>query len=85
MRKFGKEIPSSLPSAWGGRVKSAGMAGKVNYIIDNLLAEGKCEEMIIVMNNGYAFKDDGTSHPAREPDEVIVRIVYPLLIRNIVQ
>lgn len=30
--------------------------GKINYIMDNLLAEGKCEEMIIVMNSGYVFK-----------------------------
>ena len=29
--------------------------GKLNYIADNLLAEGKMEEMIIVMNSGYAF------------------------------
>lgn len=29
--------------------------GKLNNIIDNLLAENKCEEMIIVMNTGYAF------------------------------
>ena len=32
--------------------------GKANYIMDNLLAEGKCVEMIIVMNAGYAFKAD---------------------------
>ena len=31
--------------------------GKLNYIADNLIAEGKCEEMIIVMNSGYAFVD----------------------------
>ncbi len=29
--------------------------GKINYIADNLIAEGKCEEMIIVMNSGYSF------------------------------
>jgi enterochelin esterase-like enzyme len=31
--------------------------GKLNYIADNLIAAGKCEEMIIVMNSGYAFED----------------------------
>ena len=31
--------------------------GKLNYIADNLIAEGKCEEMIIVINSGYAFVD----------------------------
>jgi enterochelin esterase-like enzyme len=36
--------------------------GKINYIMDNLLAEGKCREMLIVMNSGYAFKPDGSSN-----------------------
>jgi len=31
--------------------------GKVNYIIDNLLAEKQCEEMIIVMNCLYAIDE----------------------------
>jgi len=35
--------------------------GKINYILDNLLAQGKCEEMLVVMNSGYAFKPDGSS------------------------
>ena len=29
--------------------------GKVNYILDNMIAEGKCEEMLVVMNSGFAF------------------------------
>ena len=29
--------------------------GKLNFILDNLIAEGKCEEMIVVANAGYAF------------------------------
>lgn len=29
--------------------------GKINHIVDNLIANGACEELIIVMNNGYAF------------------------------
>jgi enterochelin esterase-like enzyme len=54
--------------------------GKINYIMDNLLAEGKCEDMIIVMNNGYAFKDDGTSHPSLGSiDEVIVKDCIPFI------
>ena len=31
--------------------------GKLNFIMDNLLAEGKCKEMIVVMCCGYSFKD----------------------------
>ena len=33
--------------------------GKLNYIADNLLAEGKMKEMIVVMNTGYAFVPGG--------------------------
>lgn len=33
--------------------------GKLNYIADNLLAAGKMEEMLIVMNSGYAFVPGG--------------------------
>jgi enterochelin esterase-like enzyme len=29
--------------------------GKLNYILDNLLAAGACKEMLVVMNTGYAF------------------------------
>lgn len=29
--------------------------GKLNFILDNLLAAGKCRKMIVVMNTGYAF------------------------------
>lgn len=38
--------------------------GKIANIADSLLAEGRMEKMIIVMNTGYAFRADGTSHPA---------------------
>ena len=29
--------------------------GRANFILDNLIAEGKCQPMIVVMNSGYAF------------------------------
>lgn len=32
--------------------------GKLNFILDNLIAEKKAEEMLVVMCCGYAFKDD---------------------------
>ena len=38
--------------------------GKVNYIMDNLIAAGQCQEMILVMNDGYAFLPDASEHPA---------------------
>lgn len=31
--------------------------GKLNFILDNLIAEGKCKEMIVVMCCGYAFEE----------------------------
>ena len=32
--------------------------GKLNLIADNLIAEGKCPKLLIVMNAGYAFRED---------------------------
>ena len=40
------------------------MQGKVNFIMDNLLAEGKVRPMIIVMDNGYAARA-GSGNPVR--------------------
>lgn len=37
--------------------------GKMNYILDNLIAEHKCQEMIVVMNNGYAINESGNYPP----------------------
>ena len=34
--------------------------GKINHIVDNLIADGACEELIIVMNCGYAMPKDCT-------------------------
>jgi enterochelin esterase-like enzyme len=42
------------------------MQGKANFILDNLLAEGKARPMIIVMDNGYAARP-GADNPYR-PD-----------------
>jgi enterochelin esterase-like enzyme len=40
------------------------MQGKVNFILDNLIALGKAKPMIIVMDNGYAAAPD-SSNPSR--------------------
>ena len=32
--------------------------GKANFVLDNLISEGKCVEMIVVMCCGYAFEDE---------------------------
>lgn len=38
--------------------------GKIVNIADKLIAEGKMKKMIIVMNTGYSFREDGTSDAA---------------------
>lgn len=54
--------------------------GKINYIADNLLAQGQCREMIIVMNSGYSFPLTGDAHPARGCiDEVLVQDCIPFI------
>ena len=54
--------------------------GKINYIMDNLLAEGAVREMIIVMNDGYAFPPDGSGNPAMgELDRMLVPDCIPFI------
>lgn len=56
--------------------------GKICNIIDNLLAEGKCEEMLIVMNTGYCFRPDGSSHPqVGSFDEELINDCIPFIDR----
>ena len=37
--------------------------GKIAHIADNLLAKNEMKEMIIVMNTGYSFPEEGEYHP----------------------
>jgi enterochelin esterase family protein len=57
--------------------------GKANLILDNLIAEGKAQPMIIVMDNGYAFSPkgttDGKSQPAMVFEEVLINEVVPMI------
>ncbi len=55
----GKKYPLLFLQHGGGEDETGWLwQGKINYIMDNLLADGKAEEMIIVMNAGYSFKAD---------------------------
>lgn len=47
--------------------------GKIANIADNLIAQGRMKPMIIVMNTGYAFRQDGSSHPGLGslPEEIV--------------
>lgn len=54
--------------------------GKINYICDNLIARGEMEEMIVVMNDGYAFRPDGKGDPAGgDIDDVIAEDCIPFI------
>jgi enterochelin esterase family protein len=68
-----------------------GVQGKVDIIMDNLIAEGKSKPMIIVMDKGYADRagaeapDRGSargSHPPEGPsafEEVIIKDLIPFI------
>lgn len=51
--------------------------GKANLIMDCLIAEGKCEKMIVVMSSGYAFKDGEKPvfYPGNFESELIHNII----------
>lgn len=51
--------------------------GKANFILDNLIAEGKCQEMIVVMCSGYAFmpEEDPVFFPGDFDRELIHSVI----------
>lgn len=57
--------------------------GKANLILDNLIAEGKAVPLIIVMDNGYAFKfeknSDNDSPPKFVFEDVLIQEVIPMI------
>lgn len=61
--------------------------GKVNLILDNLVAAKKAVPMIVVMDNGYAFKPqesttEKTAQPASVFEEVMIKEVVPMIDRK---
>jgi enterochelin esterase-like enzyme len=59
--------------------------GKANLILDNLIADKKAKEMIVVMDNGYAFKPqpDAATNSKAQPEsifeEVMVNEIIPMI------
>jgi enterochelin esterase family protein len=59
--------------------------GHTNLILDNLLAENKAEPMIIVMDNGYAYrpeeleKNQSGGRPASAFEEVMMTEIIPMI------
>lgn len=57
--------------------------GKANLILDNLIAEGKAVPMIVVMDNGYAYRppdpNDANARPVSVFEEVLIEEVIPMI------
>jgi len=55
--------------------------GKANLILDNLIAEKKAVPMIIVMDNGYAYKpqNNANGRPAMAFEEVMMQEIIPMI------
>ena len=63
------------------------MQGKMNFILDNLLAEGKAKDMIVVMDNGYAASPhaENKARPSRDDnlfEEVVIKELIPEIDGN---
>jgi enterochelin esterase family protein len=60
------------------------MQGRVNFILDNLIAEKKAVPMLIVMDNGYAARPGAANaHRPRGDDNVFGQLVLEDLVPNI--
>ena len=59
--------------------------GKANLILDNLIAEGKAVPMVIVMDNGYAYKPqdkaaiDSKARPVSVFEDVMMQEIIPMI------
>ena len=59
--------------------------GKANLILDNLIAQNKAKPMLIVMDNGYAFKPLENGQPGKNGqgvsnfEEVLINEVIPMI------
>jgi len=54
--------------------------GKANLILDNLIASKKANPMIIVMDNGYAYKPQtNTPRPESVFEEVVINEIIPMI------
>ena len=54
--------------------------GRANFILDNLIAAGKAEPMILVMENGYAIKAGAEPEPGSRGNEAFGNLVTEDLI-----
>ncbi|MBN2773470.1 MAG: esterase [Prolixibacteraceae bacterium] len=87
---YGKDSKTRYPVLYlqhGSFEDETGWAnqGKANLILDNLIAEGKAVHMIIVMDNGYAYKPqseesaESRRRPASVFEEVMINEIIPMI------
>lgn len=80
-KNIDKRYPVLYLQHGGGENETAWLwHGKINYIMDNLIHEGRCREMIIVMNCGYNFEEVGENRfILKDIDEVICKDCVPVI------
>ena len=76
-----KRYPTLYIQHGGGEDETGWLwQGKINYICDNLIFDGRMKEMIVVMNDGYAFRPDGLGDPAGgDIDDVLADECVPFI------
>jgi enterochelin esterase family protein len=57
--------------------------GRANTILDNLLAEGRCQEMIVVMDHGYAYSGESSDPSGQRRHNLFPRLLLEELIPEI--
>ncbi len=82
-KKREKRYPVLYLQHGGGEAESCWVwQGKINHIMDNLLADGQCPEMIVVMNCGYVYPLEETEHTGSfitPVEDLIVRDSIPFI------
>lgn len=78
---FDKRYPVLYIQHGGGENETGWLwQGKLNYIADNLLIKGEMSEMLIVMNDGYAFRPDGSGDKAAgSVDDMLCKDCIPFI------
>jgi enterochelin esterase-like enzyme len=78
-----KRYPVLYLQHGGGEAESCWIwQGKINNIMDNLLADGQCKEMIVVMNCGYVYPKDydyGKNPVASPVEDLIAKDCVPFI------
>jgi enterochelin esterase-like enzyme len=66
----------------GGDERQWGIQGRLNFILDNLIAAGKARPMIVVMENGYATRDGATGKGGKDTSafaDVVLKDLVPMI------